>query len=102
MDARSAWAGCVLIGEQVFEFFTIFEIYRDVEIAGDVWLADVELLEQGGEEFAGVEAQLIVLRPTLLAVYKVRGAVRGINSASKLHRSFALLRMTSRVCVPCR
>ena len=43
-----------LFGKQVFEFFAIFEIYRDIEIARDVGLANVELLEQGGEKFAGM------------------------------------------------
>jgi hypothetical protein len=44
-----------LLGEQVFEFFAVFEIHRDVEVAGNVRLGDVELLQQGGEEFAGMK-----------------------------------------------
>ncbi len=46
---------CDLFGEQILQFFAIFEIYRDVEIARHIGLADVELLEQSGEEVTGVE-----------------------------------------------
>ena len=35
-----------LLGEQIFESFAVLEIYGNVEIARDVGLADVELLEQ--------------------------------------------------------
>ena len=44
-----------LLGEQIFERFAIFEIDRNVEIARHIGLADIKLLQQGREEFAGVE-----------------------------------------------
>ena len=45
----------VLLGEQIFERFAVLKIDGNVEVAGHVGLADVELLEQGGKEFAGRE-----------------------------------------------
>src|SRR4029077_3931254 len=52
--ARGASAP-VLFGEKVFEFFAVLEVDGHVEIPRNVRLADVELLEQGGEKFAGMK-----------------------------------------------
>src|SRR5579863_9033295 len=90
-----------LLGEQVFQRFAVFEIDWHIEIARDVGLGDVELLEQGGEELAGIELffimlRLVILRAAFLAsrrAYAFRGRS---GAASGMHRSFASLRMTSR------
>ena len=47
-----------LFGEHIFQRFAILEIDGNVDVARHVGLANVELLEQGREEFAGVEVWL--------------------------------------------
>ena len=44
-----------LLGKQVFQRFTIFEINRHINIPRNVRLTNVELLHEGGKEFAGKE-----------------------------------------------
>ena len=46
------------LGEQVGEGFAVVEIDGDEDGAGDVVLVDVELLEEGAEDGAGVEGGL--------------------------------------------
>src|SRR5271166_4597162 len=56
VNARGAGIGSSdLLGEQVFERRTIFEIDRHIEIARDIGLTDVELLEEGREKLSGME-----------------------------------------------
>ena len=43
----------VLLGKEVFQRFAVLKIDRNVKVAGYVGLADVELLQQRGKEFAG-------------------------------------------------
>ena len=56
VDARgsSAFAG-ELLAERFFEFFAVFEVDGDVDVARDIRLRQIELLDEGGEEFAGME-----------------------------------------------
>src|SRR6266478_6022846 len=44
-----------LLAEHVFEFFAVFEIDGDVDIARHIRLAEIQLFEQGGKEFAWIE-----------------------------------------------
>ena len=57
-NMNSCGAGALarqLLGEQVFQRLPIFEVHRHIDIPRNVRLTDVELLEQGREEFAGME-----------------------------------------------
>ena len=44
-----------LLAEGFFKFFAVFEVDGDVDVARDVGLGQIELLDQGGEEFVGME-----------------------------------------------
>src|SRR3984957_347793 len=103
-----------LLGEQVLQLGAILEINRDIKIAGDIRLADVELLQKGREEFAGMKTRvvidrlaidrLVILRPAFLAgrrIYGVVGRYAGASrsgTAGRVHKSFGTqwrrLRMT--------
>ena len=52
-----------LLGEQFFQRLAIFEIHRHVDIPRHVRLPNVELLEQGREEFAGIKRFMERRRP---------------------------------------
>src|SRR5215469_572999 len=44
-----------LVRQEFFQHLPIFEVHGDVYVAGQIWLADVELFQQGREELTGVE-----------------------------------------------
>src|SRR5207237_9408453 len=46
-----------LFREQFFQHLAIFEIHGDVDVARDVGLSDVELLEKGRKEFGWIKLQ---------------------------------------------
>ena len=57
-NVHSCGAGALagqLLREQVFQRLAIFEIDRHVDIPRNVGLADVELLQERREEFAGMK-----------------------------------------------
>ncbi len=89
-----------LLGEQVFESFTVLKIDRDVDIAGHVGLADVELLEQSGEKFAGMElifgAELIVWGRALLPVRAERSSAAYHRCCGAVGRRRAVLAWTGK------
>ena len=53
---RANATACHLLGEQVFQSFTVFEIYWRVNVSRNVRLSDIELVEEGRKEFAGEKA----------------------------------------------
>ena len=56
MDAggASAFAG-ELLAQGFFQFFAVFEVNGNVDVARDIGLGEIELLDEGGEEFSGME-----------------------------------------------
>jgi hypothetical protein len=66
----------VLLGEEVLQHFAILEIDRDVEVAGDVGLADVKLLQQGGEKFTGRKISARICQGILSAWWFAGGTIR--------------------------
>ena len=67
VDSRgSGTLGCDLVGEHVFQRLAILELHGKINVARNVGLADIQLLEQGREKIAGVESDIICTEGQLL------------------------------------
>jgi hypothetical protein len=51
-----------LLGEEFFEHGAVFEVGGDIDVAGDVGLAEVKLAEEGVEEFVGGKVGFVRVR----------------------------------------